>query len=73
VGDGEEGRRGAERMAGARAWSMRAMMELLERRWGGAEGYVREAVRLSEEEVERVRAVLTDYSGGVEVEGAVTG
>jgi hypothetical protein len=56
---GGGGRERAERMVGARPESMLAMLEMLEKRWGGAEGYVRNVCGLSEEEVEKVKAVLT--------------
>ncbi|RDL41653.1 putative Tyrosine-protein phosphatase [Venustampulla echinocandica] len=59
IGDGEQGRRRAMRMVGAREESMRAMLEMLQRRWGGAEGYMRDSVGLHDEEIERVKKVLT--------------
>lgn len=59
VGGGEEGRRRAMRMVGAREESMAAMLEMVQRRWGGSEGYLRDAVGLSDEEIERVKKVLT--------------
>ncbi|KAF2732874.1 putative tyrosine-protein phosphatase, partial [Polyplosphaeria fusca] len=51
----EEARRRCERMVGAREESMRALIEEVERRWGGPEGYFLQDVGLSEEEVERLR------------------
>lgn len=62
---GGGGRERAERMVGARSESMLAMLEMVDRTWGGAEGYVRTACGLSGEEVERVRSVLTVRSGDV--------
>jgi hypothetical protein len=55
----EEARRKCERMVGAREESMRALMGEVERRWGGAEGYFRHAVGLTDEEVKRVKELLT--------------
>lgn len=54
-----EARRKCERMVGARRESMIGLMIEVERRWGGAEGYFREVVGLSEAEVQRVRELLT--------------
>jgi hypothetical protein len=56
---GGGGRERAERMVGARPESMLAMLEMVEKKWGGAEGYVRNVCELSQEEVEKVKAVLT--------------
>ncbi|KAF1849049.1 uncharacterized protein K460DRAFT_364958 [Cucurbitaria berberidis CBS 394.84] len=64
----EEARRKCERMIGARGESMEALLEEVGRRWGGAEGYFRDVVGLSEEEVRRVREVMT-----AEGEGCVPG
>lgn len=54
-----EARRKCERMVGARAESMMGLMREVERRWGGAEGYFREVVGLSDSEIQRVRELLT--------------
>lgn len=54
-----EARRKCERMVGARRESMIGLMMEVERRWGAAEGYFREVVGLSDEEVKRVRELLT--------------
>lgn len=40
--EGEEGRQAAERMTGARAESMRATLAMVDEKWGGVEGYVKE-------------------------------
>lgn len=56
---GGGGKERAERMVGARKESMLAMLEMVEKKWGGAEGYARDACGLSEEEVERIRVLLT--------------
>ena len=68
----EEAKRKCERMVGARKESMEALLEEVGRRWGGAEGYFRGVVGLSEEEVRGVREVLTADGEGcaVGIEGA---
>lgn len=43
---------------GARPESMLAMLEMVERKWGGAEGYVETMCGLTNEEVAKVRKVL---------------
>jgi len=65
VGTGEEGRRRAERMVGAREESMLAMLEMVESSWGnpaegvtGAEGFVLNVVGLTKEELEKVKENL---------------
>ncbi|CZT06774.1 related to protein-tyrosine phosphatase [Rhynchosporium graminicola] len=55
---GGGGRVRAERMVGARPESMIAMLEMVERKWAGAEGYVRTICGLTEAEIEKVRKVL---------------
>jgi protein tyrosine/serine phosphatase len=55
----EEAKRKCERMVGARAESMEALLVEVERRWGGAGGYFEQLAGLSAEEVTRVREVLT--------------
>jgi protein tyrosine/serine phosphatase len=47
-----------ERMVGARRESMEAMIQEVDRRWGGIEGYFIDVVGLTKEEVERLRDVL---------------
>jgi protein tyrosine/serine phosphatase len=63
LGEGEMGRKRAERMVGAREESMIACLGMVERKWGGAEGYVRSAVGLGSEEIERVRRVMRVEKG----------
>lgn len=55
----EEARRKCERMVGARPKSMRALLDEVQRRWGGALGYFSEVVGLSKEQIEELRGVLT--------------
>lgn len=45
-------------MVGARPESMLAMLEMVERKWGGAEGYVKTACGLTDEEIGKVRRIL---------------
>jgi protein tyrosine/serine phosphatase len=54
-----EARRKCERMIGARAESMVALLQEVERRWGGAEGYFLDVVGLTKEELRRVREIMT--------------
>ena len=63
AGAGGGGKERAERMVGARPESMLAMLEMVNRKWGGAEGYVKTAAGLTDEEVEKVRRVLTVREG----------
>jgi hypothetical protein len=56
---GGGGKARAERMVGARPESMLAMLEMVNRKWGSAEGYVKGACGLTDEEVEKVKRVLT--------------
>lgn len=55
----DEARRKCERMVGARAESMQALIEEVHRRWGGPEGYFKQDVHLSDKEIEDLRRVLT--------------
>ncbi|KAH7093772.1 putative tyrosine-protein phosphatase [Paraphoma chrysanthemicola] len=55
----DEARCKCERMVGARAESMEALLDDVGRRWGGAEGYFVQVVGLSADEVVRLRAALT--------------
>ena len=66
----EEARRKCERMVGARGESMEALLDEVGRRWGDAEGYFRHVVGLSEDEVQRVREVLTAEGEGWVPNGA---
>lgn len=59
-----EAQRRCERMVGARAESMEGLLEEVGRRWGGAEGYFRGVVGLSEGEVGRVREVFSVQGDG---------
>ncbi|KAF2653621.1 putative tyrosine-protein phosphatase [Lophiostoma macrostomum CBS 122681] len=54
----EEAQRKCERMVGARPESMRALIEEVKRRWGGPEGYFKEHVRLTGEEIARLKTLL---------------
>jgi protein tyrosine/serine phosphatase len=59
-----EARRKGERMVGARAESMEALLEAVDKRWGGAERYFLDVVGLTREEIERVREMLTAEKEG---------
>ncbi|KAF2264988.1 hypothetical protein CC78DRAFT_543757 [Lojkania enalia] len=59
----EEAKRKCERMIGAREESMRALIAEVDSRWGGAEGYFIDQVKLTEEEIKRLREVLTVKAG----------
>lgn len=54
----EEARRKCERMVGARAESMEALIEEVERRWSGPEGYFRHDVGLAAEEIIRLKEIF---------------
>lgn len=54
----DEARRKCERMVGARAESMEALIEEVERRWGGPEGYFRHDVGLTAEEIIRIKEIF---------------
>ena len=55
---GGGGRERAERMVGARPESMLAMLEMVNREWGGAEMYVKTMCGLTDEEISQVRKVM---------------
>ncbi|KAF2278887.1 uncharacterized protein EI97DRAFT_371992 [Westerdykella ornata] len=57
---GEEARRKCERMIGARPESMRQLVVEVDRKWGGAEGYFKKVVGLSDEEVAKLRSLLVE-------------
>jgi hypothetical protein len=59
-----EARRKCERMVGARAESMEGLVQEVNRRWAGAEGYFLNMVALTREEIERVRGILTAEGKG---------
>jgi protein tyrosine/serine phosphatase len=63
AGAGGGGKARAERMVGARPESMLAMLEMVDKKWGGAEGYVKTMAGLTDEEIEKVRWVLTVREG----------
>ncbi len=55
---GGGGRARAERMVSARPESMLAMLEMVEKKWGGAEGYLKSMCGLTDEEIKKVKMVL---------------
>ncbi|KAF2496689.1 hypothetical protein BU16DRAFT_458914 [Lophium mytilinum] len=57
---GEGGRARAERMIGAREESMVAMLDMVEKRWGGPEGYAMDACGLSEVEIVALRRCMVE-------------
>jgi protein tyrosine/serine phosphatase len=59
-----EARKKCERMVGARAESMEALLQDVDRRWGGAEGYFLDVVGLAKQEIESVREILTAEGEG---------
>ena len=58
TGSGGGGRARVERMVGARPESMLAMLEMVKKRWGSAEGYLKEQCKMTTEELETVKGVL---------------
>lgn len=61
-------RAAAERMVSSRAESMRGTLRMIRERWGGVEGYVRDAVGLSADEVDAVRRnLVVEVVDGLEV------
>lgn len=58
----------AERMSGAREESMEAFLEVLEKKWGGAEGYFRKELGLEDDVLDKVKQVLVepDFDGSRE-------
>jgi hypothetical protein len=64
AGAGGGGRERAERMVGARPESMLAMLEMVNKKWGSAEGYFETIVGLTDEEIEKVKLVLIVRQGG---------
>lgn len=57
---GDEVEQRAMRMVGARPETMFAMLEMVNERWGSAEGYVKKVCGLTDEEIGRVRRVLIE-------------
>ncbi|PMD55217.1 uncharacterized protein K444DRAFT_655276 [Hyaloscypha bicolor E] len=64
AGAGGGGRARAERMVGARPESMLAMLEMVNKKWGSAEGYFKTMAGLTDEDIQMVRRVLTVQEGG---------
>jgi protein tyrosine/serine phosphatase len=67
----EEARRKCERMVGARPESMQALIEEVNRRWGGPEGYFKQDLGLSEQEISKLREILTAAEGAEEPTGRI--
>lgn len=61
---GSEGYGGILRMVGAREDVMRAVVMMMERLWGGVEGYLRGVIGVDEGTMERARENLRDVDGG---------
>lgn len=59
-----EAKRKCQRMVGARRESMEGLLVEVERRWGGPEGYFRDVVGLTGDEVRRIREILTAEGEG---------
>jgi len=57
---GDEVEKRAMRMVSARPETMLATLEMVSERWGSAEGYVKKECGLTDEEIGRVRKVLTE-------------
>ena len=55
---------GILRMVGAREEVMRAVVMMMERLWGGVEGFLREVIEVDEGTIERARDNLRDVDGG---------
>lgn len=51
------------RMVGARKEVMRAVVMMVERQWGGVEGFLREAIGVDEVTIERAKDALRDVDG----------
>jgi hypothetical protein len=64
AGSGGGGRERAERMIGARQESMLATLEMVDRKWGGAEGYIKNLCGLTDAEIEKVRTILAAKERG---------
>jgi len=66
--EGEEGRLAAERMTGARAESMRATLEMVDQKWGGVEGYVKEICGVDDAVIaglrRNLRVSVKEFEGG---------
>lgn len=51
-------------MVGARPESMLAMLEMVNKKWGSAEGYFKTMAGLTDEDIGKVKRVLTIREGG---------
>jgi len=70
-----KGREAAIRMMGARKANMMAALEMIDREWGGAEGYIKEVCGLEDEDIERLKKVLLvpgDKASAISTEGGVS-
>lgn len=56
--DGEEGKEAALRMSGARYDSMFRTLEMIDKRWGSVEDYVKQDCKLSDTEIDQIRKNL---------------
>jgi hypothetical protein len=63
----EKGRAAAMRMVGAKRESMIFALEMVEREWGSAEGYMRALCGLEDAEIEQLKKVLVVSSEDVKV------
>lgn len=54
---------GISRMVGAREEVMRAVVMMVERQWGGVEGFLRGVIGVDEDTIERAKDVLRDMEG----------
>ena len=63
----EKGRAAAMRMVGAKKESMISALEMVEREWGSAEGYMRALCGLEDAEIEQLKRVLVMSSEEVKV------
>ena len=54
---------GVLRMVGAREEVMRAVVLMVERQWGGVEGFLRVMIGVEEDTIERAKDVLRDVDG----------
>ena len=54
---------GIPRMVGAREEVMKAMVVMVERQWGGVEGFLRKTIGIDDDTIERAKDVLRDLDG----------
>lgn len=54
---------GIFRMVGAREEVMRAVVTMMEKQWGGVEGFLREVIGVDEGIIERAKDALRDVDG----------